>query len=318
MTCPNNELFGPKLFTDICWDCIFPIRVCGGVDISSGNGYPIPSEANHDSLCSCPDPAGIPNIGCSVGFYEHSKLIDITRNAYCAPSLGGTFLQSKGVQLFGGMPSSTKDKDGPLSFMNYIYYAFPLNLLLDLVVDSRCGNDGYSDFDVMYMSPLDPTWNDDEMAFFLNFEAVIFSNPVTIGACAADAAVTAAGGQPIENLFWCAGSWGLVYPFTGNINGPESPVRDSSLLATKAIAALHRRGLATKTVGHDAMCNRVIHPTLPKTQYRMSLFSPVAENHGSHVIGESTFRWGEWRNIPGTGEDFTYVIDRWTDCCLIF
>jgi len=35
-----------------------------------------------------------------------------------------------------------------------------------------------------------------------------------------------------------------------------------------------------------------------------------------HWIGESTFKWGEHRTIPGTGEDYVYLIWRYTECCL--
>lgn len=34
-----------------------------------------------------------------------------------------------------------------------------------------------------------------------------------------------------------------------------------------------------------------------------------------HQFGENTMLWGEWRTRPGTGEDFVYVLWRWTDCC---
>lgn len=34
-----------------------------------------------------------------------------------------------------------------------------------------------------------------------------------------------------------------------------------------------------------------------------------------HSFGENTMLWGEWRTRPGTGQDFVYVLWRWTDCC---
>lgn len=314
-SCPNNKLFGPKLFTDICWRCIFPIRVCGGININGpGSNRRAPDEATDRAICSCPDPLGVPIPGCSVGYYAHSKLIDITRQAYCAPSLGGIKLQGDTIEQFGTSASSSESREQ--TFYNYIYYHFPLNFLLQLAVSARCGSDGFQDFDIGYLSPLDPTWGDDEMAFFLNLEVVVFANPIAQSACVADATATAAGQQPLEKLFWCAGSWGSVYPFTGNIAYAGSPVRESSLLATRALAALHRRGLATKTVGDAAMCRNLVYPTLPKTQYKMGMFYPVAETKDDHYIGESTYRWGEWRNIPGTGEDFTYVVTRYEQCCM--
>jgi len=318
LLCPNSDLWGTNLFTNICWGCIFPIKICGGVTIRAG-AREIPDEASTSSICSCPDPLGIPSPGCHVGYFEHSHLIDVTRSAYCSPALGGIHLQDSSVRNLGGPKLNTGGAEGPRrSFYNYMYYAFPLNVMLDLVVDTRCGSDGYLDFDVMYMSPLDPTWNDDEMAFFLNLESLVFSNPVSQAACLADSAKLMAGGQPIDRLMWCVGNWGNMYPFTGNIIHSSGPVTDSSLITARTLAAMHRRGLARKTVGRDAMCRSLIYPTLPKTQYRLGMLYPVAESTDNHYIGEPSIRWGEWRSIPATGEDFSYVITRWSDCCVTF
>ncbi|MDF5331736.1 conjugal transfer protein TraU, partial [Vibrio parahaemolyticus] len=38
--CQNAEVIGPKLFTDICWSCIFPIRVAGATMSGGGGSYP--------------------------------------------------------------------------------------------------------------------------------------------------------------------------------------------------------------------------------------------------------------------------------------
>lgn len=317
LLCPDSELWGGNLFTDICWGCIFPIKICGGVTIRAGERE-IPDEAATSSLCSCPDPLGVPTPGCHVGYFEHTHLIDVTRAAYCSPALGGVQIQDQGVRGLG-KTDMQGGKDTPRkAFYNYMYYAFPINVMLNLVVDTRCGNDGFQDFDIMYMSPLDPTWNDDEMAFFLNLEALVFSNPVMQAACLADSAKLAAGGQPIDRLLWCVGAWGNLYPFTGNIIHASSPVTASSLISARTLAAMHRRGLARKTVGPDAMCAGQIYPTIPKTQYRLGMLFPVPETDNNHYIGEPTFRWGEWRSIPATGEDYSYIVTRWTDCCITF
>lgn len=34
-----------------------------------------------------------------------------------------------------------------------------------------------------------------------------------------------------------------------------------------------------------------------------------------HNLGENTMLWGEWRSRPATGQDFVYILWRWTDCC---
>ena len=60
-------------------------------------------------------------------------------------------------------------------------------------------------------------------------------------------------------------------------------------------------------MGNSALCRPVIEPMLPKSQYKMSMFFPVPETESAHVIGESTMKWGEWRTIPGAGEDALYI-----------
>ncbi|MDQ9723396.1 TraU family protein [Acinetobacter baumannii] len=55
--------------------------------------------------------------------------------------------------------------------------------------------------------------------------------------------------------------------------------------------------------------------TLPKNQYRFSLFYPSPETTNNHALGESELLWGMARTIPSVGEDPVYVIWRWLDCC---
>ncbi|GHX89029.1 IncF plasmid conjugative transfer pilus assembly protein TraU [Vibrio cholerae] len=186
--------------------------------------------------------------------------------------------------------------------------------MLDLFMDGNCNADGYMDFDLMYLSELDPTWLNDELAFFTQPEAAAVANPLAISACTADAASSTLG-KPIDQLFWCAGSWGHLYPLSGHTLAFGSLAENTSHLAARAIAAQHRRGLARRTMGNSALCRPVIEPMLPKSQYKMSMFFPVPETESAHVIGESTMKWGEWRTIPGAGEDALYILWRWQDCC---
>ncbi|WP_262364758.1 TraU family protein [Aeromonas sobria] len=102
---------------------------------------------------------------------------------------------------------------------------------------------------------------------------------------------------------------------SGNQNGGKGVIRDSSLLSARVLTALHRRGLAWKTMGDEAMCRGVISPTMPKTQYKFTLLHPVPETDSSHVIGESALTWGLSKTIPAIGQDPIYTIWRWNDCC---
>ena len=309
LSCPDAQVLSGKLLTDICWSCLFPIRVAG---LPMGEG-PVPTGASNQSLCLCEDPLGLPQPGLVTGLWEPARLIELVRAPGCAPSLGGVRLPLGRFRQQGGHGDGTWDS-GDLAFYHAHYYAFPLLVMLDLLMDGHCNRDSYLDFDLMYLSELDPTWDNEELAFLLQPEAAAVANPAAIAACMTDA-VAATAGRPLDELFWCAGSWGHLYPLTGYTLAMGSIPENTSHVATRTLAAQHRRGLAQRTMGNAALCGPVVAPMLPKSQYRMSMFFPVPESQGNHVIGQSTFTWGEWRSIPATGEDTVFVLWRWQDCC---
>ncbi|MHB1141417.1 MAG: TraU family protein [Sulfuricaulis sp.] len=339
-SCPDGNVISGRLITDLCWSCMFPIRVAG-VSLG-GDPSNVPSGAASGSMCVCDDALGVPHPGFIVSMWEPAKLIELVRAPGCSATLGGIKLPLTDWRQQGTSGAGDWDA-GDTGFYHFHYYTFPLLVMLDLFVEERCNPDAYMDLDLAYMSELDPTWSDEILAFFVNPESAAVANPLAISACAADAA-SAAVGQPIESLWWCAGAWGTIYPISGIDFAAGSMPENTSLLATRAVAGLHRRGLAWRTLGNDALCRGSIEPTFPKSQYRMSMFYPVPEagdsytytaevtdaagntttetrtrtTAGSHPIGQTTFVWGEWRVIPGVGEDAIYVLWRWHDCCATF
>ena len=59
-----------------------------------------------------------------------------------------------------------------------------------------------------------------------------------------------------------------------------------------------------------------IEPTLDPTETIVPDFTMNNVLGGCcHGFGENTMLWGEWRTRPAMGEDFVYVLWRWTDCC---
>jgi conjugal transfer pilus assembly protein TraU len=307
--CQDAEVIGPKMVTDICWTCIFPIRVAG---VTISDEAPVPDGAVTSPLCVCEDNQGVPRPGVTTSMWEPARLVEFQRVPGCSSVLGGTRFPFDRMNQ-GHHGEATYD-GGDGSFTHYHYYTYPVMQMLDMFVKESCNPDGYMELDMMYMSELDPTWNNDELAFFTNPEAAAVANPVATLACTADAA-SANLGQPIKEMFWCAGSWGNIYPLSGNQNGGKGVVKDTSLLKTRVLAALHRRGLAYGTMGEEAMCEGNIVPTLPKTQYKFTMLHPVPETESDHVIGESTMTWGLSRTIPAIGQDPIYMIWRWNDCC---
>jgi conjugal transfer pilus assembly protein TraU len=308
--CPDAELFSGKLITDVCWDCLFPVRIVG---IPIGGGR-VPSKATNQIGCSCNDALGVPHPGFTLGMWEPARIVELVHSPRCSPALGGIRLPLGSRRLLGTVGNAESDaSDG--AFYNYHWYAFPLLILLDLFWDDRCNPDGYVDFDLLYLSELDPTWNSSELAFFTNPEAAFVANPIAQSACLIDGAAATVG-EPRDELFWCAGTWGWLYPFSGHMTS-RGHVKETSLWAARSLAALHRRGLARRTMGNDALCGAPIATFLPKTQYKLSMFFPVPETKRGHAIGESTLRWGMGRSIPAVGEDHLYILWRWNDCCAV-
>ncbi|MBX2808182.1 MAG: TraU family protein [Cellvibrionaceae bacterium] len=307
--CINANIISGKLLTKFCWDCLLPIHV-SGVTIKQG-GY-VPSDAVDNPLCICYDDLGVPEPGFTNSMWMPARLVELQRVPGCSSVFNGMRFPFDRLKM--GSISRGNKTSRELTYLHYHYYAFPVLTILSLMSNRGCIGDGWQDLDLMYMSEVDPTWNNSILAFFTHPEAAAVANPIAVAACAADA-TAAAVQKPLNNLFWCAGSWGMVYPTAGYTYGEDETVRKSSLLKIKAQAALHRRGLAHKTSGRAAMCKSQVDSTMDKDMYAYTLIHPLPETEKKHVLGEPTLTWGAGRTIPAVGEDLVYVIWRWSDCC---
>ena len=72
-------------FTDVCWDCLFPITI-GNINVVSGD-YP---DTDNPSLpvevCKINVPPYM-RIGLNIGFWEPFALADVTPTPYCMVNL---------------------------------------------------------------------------------------------------------------------------------------------------------------------------------------------------------------------------------------
>lgn len=311
--CINANIISGKLITDICWDCVFPIKVAGVAISGSKFKDHEPEEAASRPFCMCWDANGVPKPGVQTSFWQPNRLAEYQRVAGCSSVLNGIRFPFNRLNQ-GKQNRAAERPNDDHTFRHYHFYAFPVMLMLDIFVPGHCNPGAYQDLDVMYLSEVDPTWNADELAFFANPEAALVATPLAAASCIPDA-VAANLDEPVKELFWCAGSWGTLYPLTGNVLGRDGILRTTSLMAARTLAALHRRGLEWLTVGNDNMCGGTIAPFLPKHQYRFTLMHPSPETDDSHVLGESDLLWGMGRTIPAVGEDPVYLVWRWLDCC---
>jgi conjugal transfer pilus assembly protein TraU len=288
--------------TDVCWSCLFPLSL-GQINLISSNHLP---DTKNPKLpvCQCPGNP-LPRLGLTMGYWEPVNLVDVTRTPFCLVNLGGVSLNFGKYYRKG-----TVETDSNLSnqsFYHVHWYKFPLMYWLNVLTDGICVEKG--DFDIAYPSELDVMWNDDELGFIINPEAVLFGSLPAQAACAADAS-TALLGSAIDKLFWCAGAQGSMYPLT------------SVLLSERMNYKLHRQGLLEDTVGLDdstsstkSICHTHYSPILPKSRYRYQMVNPLPTTNACYPLGRATSLWEAGHEYPFKGEDFGYLIWRKRNCC---
>jgi conjugal transfer pilus assembly protein TraU len=306
--CPGR-VFNP--ITDVDWMGVFPIKI-GGVTIADF-GQEDTETVNPSPVCFCPDRPPPLNVipGIPVSFWEPVYLIEVVRDPYCFPSLGGVDL-SPTIQGFGSN-TTTESHGVHHSFYQVHFYSYPLFYLIDLVMDFSCIQTG--GFDLGYITELDPLWNSPELAALLTPEAFLFANPASIAVCAADCTAATAG-FPLDPLFWCSGCWGGTYPLNGALSaGNAGPPQASALAASRMLFKLHREGFLLGSVGEAGLCSSYPMPIIRKSQYKLQLAYPKTGR--VFPIGRSDVVWGIGATFPVAGEDFVYVVWRKRDCCAL-
>ena len=298
--------------TDVCWECLFPISI-GPVNITATAGAPdTPNPAS--PICFCGSP--IPRIGLSLGVWEPARLVDVSREPWCFPNLGGVNM-NPGIPAARGRTASSGGDGASGSVWHAHYYNYPLLGWIGALLDLGCLES--AGFDIAWTSELDPAWLDDELSFLVNPEAALFANLPAQAACAADCAAASAG-LPLDPLFWCAGCQGGMYPLTGNVAAHVGGVQASLLAAQRLVFRLHRLGLAQGTAGPAALCNPYPMPIMQKSQYRWQMTAPVPATTpitGCNPTGRSSVFWESLREVPVSGESFGYLLWRKRTCCLL-
>lgn len=296
--------------TDVCWSCLFPLTI-GNMPVAKSSN---PDTSNPSSpICACGTPA--PRIGVTVGFWEPMALVDVTRKPFCFVNLGGFQMNMNAEYKMGKVESNSGINK---SFYDVHWYKFPLMYWLNLLTQGSCMQE-LGDFDILMLSELDPTWRDDELAFILNPEALLFGNHLAQASCAADAVASSTGFLPINSLFWCAGSQGSMYPLSGTVQNHIGGIQASTLLTQRMAYKLHRELLLWDSVSKDGLvCEQYPMPIMPKERYRYQLTNPVAstsKKDGCRPFGYSTALWEAGHEIPVKGEDYGYLVWRKRNCC---
>lgn len=307
---------------DICWKCLFPlsignIPILAGPKLNPNDLKPLIDTINSSGakitspITMCPSG----RIGLNIGYWEPIALVDITDNPYCFVNLGGMKLNLGFKQGRGGRQTISPGETD--AFYHVHWYKYPLIVWLNIITSAGCQQGG--DFDIAYLSELDPTWKDSEMSFIFNPEAVLFGNPIAQAACAADSIASTVARFPLDFLFWCAGSQGSHYPLSGHVNSPVSPVQTALLLAERANFKLHRLRLITDSSPKlGEICNPKHHyPVTPKSRYRYEMVNQVADGRHCYPSGFSTLMWEAGKIKPHTQEQYGFLVWRKRNCVFL-
>jgi conjugal transfer pilus assembly protein TraU len=290
--------------TDVCWSCLPPITLAG-VKIVGGGGFDTKSTKNPICFCSRPGiPVPVPGI--PIGFWEPVRLIDVTKSPMCMVSLGGISL--------GTSPQKGFKSDESTAFYHVHWYIYPVLYWLEILLDFICIE--AASVDVAYLTEFDPMWGDDVKTSILNPEALLFANPLTTASCVADC-LTSSTGLSNDYMFWCAGCQGCMYPFSGTTSYHNGGVGTAQLVVSKFMAKLHRELMLWGYYGKEGMCGKYPMPIIKKSQYRLQMTYPIPEMSSCKRIGQTEVLWQAGREFPVWGEDFSFLIWRKRDCCVL-
>lgn len=299
---------------DICWSCLFPMTI-GRVPVVPSQ-YP---DTNNPSMpiSYCPKPPPVfMQIGLNIGYWEPYALTDVTRVPYCMVNMG-IQLSGGNQQKIGGRDTSRDSDHSDGGFYHAHWYKYPIVYWLQLMESAACM--ATDNFDVSYLTEIDSLWDDDELAFILNPEAILFGNLIAQLACVVESiATTTNSSLPFDALFWCLGSQGSAYPLTGNSNYRDTPIQVGTLLAERLNYKMHREGIIFETRGEDgAICYQYPTPILPKERYRYQMTAPQADASWCHPYTTTTAIWEAGHDNPTTGDNFGYVQWRKRNCVFL-
>lgn len=305
-----NPLSDPNWLSDF-----FPITIMG---ISMGGSQPPTIE--EPPICECPSHLfGYPVPGIGMTYWEPNFVVEVSRQPGDMMTLGG-------FDIFGGTYSAetggaTSNTAGAGSAganrAQVHWYNYPIFAMIGEEFDSMCTSSAGT-FNLAAITEVDPTWQNDIWSQIFSPEASLFATPIMHLACPADAAASAVA-FPLDPIFWCAGAWGSVYPFSGNPNNESSDQQGNAMLLSKFLARQFRLGLMWATIGPEAVCSSVPSPIWIKTEFRVDPVFPLPTYGLPIYFGQTEVRWGlaPPSNFPAH-QSSAYLLWQAHQCCLRF
>ena len=308
----DGHFFNP--ITDTDWNNIFPITIAGAHITNSGNTTSPLMEAM-PAVCECPTIFGFPFVGIGITYWQPLFISEIERRPGCLSSIGGVQVLSSAYNTEASNQTHTGAGRGKgANRMQVHWYEYPIFSMLEMFKSLGCKSN--SGFNLAYLTEVDPMWQDDAWSAVFTPEAAVFANPAADLACAVDA-VAAMTSYPLDPLFWCAGTWGNIYPLAGNSNHSGDPFTLNNQIQAKFVARSARMGLSWQTIGPLAICSSVPNPIWTKSEYRYNQVAPINRRGRAVTTGDNgkLFQYPPLTNVP-TKEWTVNLIWQGQQCCL--
>lgn len=270
---------------DTDWNNSFPITI-GGIKTGDNSDPPL---MDMPAICSCPDPltgSNLPGIG--MTYWEPGFVIEIERTPGCSSTMGGVTIVSGYESLSSNQKASEKDGETNNVRMQAHFFNYPLFAVLNVVTGLGCMN--LSSFSLDDLTEFDSSWQDDTWSSSAMPAGSLFADLTAVLSCIPDG-VASTLGWPLDLLYWCSGTQGLIYPMTGTSQNYSSPNIGNVQLLGKYMARKTEQIGLLATIGPWAKCGSTWLPTWLKSQYRINPIWPVPIKGSPIVFGESEFRW---------------------------
>lgn len=287
--------------TDVEWDCMFPMTIAGLVSLG-GEEEQSPSSQKR-LTCNCMS-EGSGGAGMPYGFWEPKTYVDVVQDAWCFTGVGMEMDMESDFVNDGSRSTS----ENATTFAQAHYVLFPVLALLDMYYDLPCLNyDDGSEFDYLLITEILPTWNDDFLSSTVYPETVLFANPAAQLACMADSQPANAN-KPINELYWCMGAWGTVFPLTGTIGGSDQ-MEMQAAIAGRTIFQMAKLGALKEY--DEAGCFQSYVEVWTKNRYKLQMIKPTKVSQ-CFAFGKSALTWATGVNIE---DNHSYFMFRKVDCC---
>jgi conjugal transfer pilus assembly protein TraU len=260
--------------------------------------------------------------GTLIMFWEPHRVIETVKDPYCSPTASeSSLLEDSSTEdeeitaetdimeelQLGGTHSAHSNTEDATVFAQVHYLTHPD---LDEIIrdfDTECWE--FSDTGREYISEDDDDW---QAIYSSDWwpEAEMFANLEMVEVCIADA-LTAQFGTPIDALYWCMGTWGMLFNMNGHLNQDEYTTGNAGL-AARTIAHMGRRMMLWDAA--TVICYAGPMPIWFKSYFKLQPLRPT-ERDFKIPIGQAPEFWGEDLNKLEGGDNFAWLLWRKRICC---